>query len=800
MDLELPHRSPATEAWSDSRLSVDARVEALLAEMTLDEKIAQLQGVWVMVEDGDGGTPRLARNLIVEDGPDRTPLEDLTVHGIGQLARVYGSVPVEPESAARALSGFQQELRRRTRLGIPALVHEECLTGVTAYRAAAFPAPLAWAATFDAATVELMARRIGQDLSALGVHQGLAPVLDVVRDARWGRVEETLGEDPYLVSVLATAYVRGLQDAGIIATAKHFAGYSGSRAGRNLAPVSIGPREFMDVVLPPFEMVLREGHVQSVMPSNADVDGVPPTADPKLLQELLRDEWDFHGLVVGDYFAVSYLHRLHGVASSPEEAAALALAAGVDVELPTGECFREPLKRRAVADPACVPLIDSAVRRVLTEKAAAGLLDRTWNPDPGIVASAPAGTEGTPADRDVRLDSAEHRTMARTIADRSVVLLRNGRGTLPLDPAAYSKIAVVGPCAHEPAALLGCYAFPNHVGRYYPESGMGIDVPTIYDALRERLARGPALEFAPGCDVSKPGTEQIAEAVRAAAGAQLCVAVLGDRAGLFGDGTSGEGCDVPDLELPGSQGELLEAVLGTGTPVVLVTVSGRPYATDRWAERLAGHVQAFFPGEEGGRAVAGVLLGDVNPSGRLPVEMPRHGSAQPSTYQRPASAGKTDMTAADPTPLYPFGHGLSYTRFEHHDLRLGTGQMATDGTLDIEFRVTNAGDTAGTDVPQLYLCDPVAQVARPSRQLLAFTRVDLPTGGTAVVRCRLHADRLAYTGRDLHRIVEPGLIHLLVGRSAEDISLSAEVDVVGPVRRVDHRRTLSTPMSVQTVR
>ncbi|NUT99935.1 MAG: glycosyl hydrolase, partial [Saccharothrix sp.] len=544
--------------WADPGRPVGERVAALLAEMTLEEKLAQLVGVWVGVtEDDEEVAP--AQHEFAEPLP---PWDELTKPGLGQLTRVFGTRPVDPLVGARVLAETQRKLVANNRFGIPAMAHEECLSGFTAWRATVFPTPLAWGASFDPSLVERMAREVGLSMKDVGVHQGLAPVLDVTRDPRWGRTEETIGEDPYLVGLLGAAYTRGLESTGIVATLKHFAGYSASRAGRNHAPVHMGRREFADVVLPPFEMALREGGARSVMHSYAEVDGVPPASDASLLTGLLREEWGFTGVVVADYFGVSFLETAHGVAGSPGEAAGMALAAGVDVELPSVRCYGHPLADMVRSGAVPESVVDRALTRVLTQKVELGLLDPDWSPD------SPAVVRGEPVD----LDPPALRELARDMAEKSVVLLDNSGGVLPLTA---SKVAVVGPCADDVLSLMGCYAFPNHVGVQHPEVALGIEMATFVEAFRAEFPDADVVT-AKGCEVSGDDRSGIAAAVEAASGADVVVAVLGDLAGLFGRGTSGEGCDAEDLSLPGVQGELLEALLASGKPVVLVLLAGRP--------------------------------------------------------------------------------------------------------------------------------------------------------------------------------------------------------------------------------
>jgi beta-glucosidase len=742
----------------------EERAREVLAGLSLEEKLAQLVGVWV--EAGGGAEVAPMQDAMEQDTP---PFEEFAKHGLGQITRFYGTRPLEPVAAARALRERQRWLVEHTRPGIPAMVHEECLTGLSAWQAATFPTPLAWGASFDADLVQAMGRAIGDTMRSLGVHQGLAPLLDVVRDARWGRVEECIGEDPYLVGTVGTAYVRGLQDAGIVATLKHFVGYSASRAGRNLAPVSAGPREVADVLLPPFEMAVLDGGARSVMNSYAEIDGLPVAASRELLTQTLRDRWGFTGVVVADYFAVAFLATLHGVADGLADAAVQALTAGIDVELPTGNAYLQlaDAVRSGALDEA---LVDRAALRVLTQKAELGLLDERFDE---------AGTDPGP------LDPAEHRALASRLAQESVVLVAND-GTLPLAPAA--RVAVIGPNADRAEALFGCYSFTNHVLPNVPDVALGIDVPTVLAAVRDEVAD---VTYARGCAVSDPDRSGFDEAVAAAAAADVAVVVVGDQAGLFGRGTCGEGCDTDNLELPGVQRPLVEAVLATGTPVVLVLVTGRPYAV-RWAlDRCAAVLQAFFPGEEGAAAIAGVLTGRVNPSGRLPVSLPGAGGAQPYSYLHPPLGGASSVSNLDPAPARPFGFGLSYTTFVHEDLVAGPS-VATDGVIEATVRVRNTGPRAGADVVQLYAHDPVASITRPVAQLLGYARVELEAGQSTEVRFRVPTTRLAFSGRDLVRAVEPGAIELWVGPSCEVRETQAGTELVGdryPVTPADARWT-----------
>jgi beta-glucosidase len=535
----------------------------------------------------------------------------------------------------------------------------------------------------------------------------------------------------------------------------------------------MGRRELADIILPPFEMALRLGGARSVMNSYAEIDGVPVAADEELLTGLLREEWQFAGTVVADYFAVRFLQTLHGVAAGPGDAAALALTAGIDVELPNVDAYGAPLIEAVRSGAVDEALVDRALRRVLTQKAELGLLDEGWQQLPDDVA-------------DLRFDDEASQQVALRLARESIVLLRNEGAILPLAPR--QRVALVGPVADDPMAMLGCYSFPAHVGVSHPEHGMGVDILSLRDALSKLC---PQLTYAPGCAISGEDTSGIAEAVAAAAAADVCVLAVGDRAGLFGRGTSGEGCDAVDLRLPGVQPQLVRAVLATGTPVVLVLLAGRPYALGDEVAAAAGIVHAFFPGQLGGQALAEVLTGAVNPSGRLPVSVPRDAGGLPTTYLSPPLGHRSQVSSVDPTPAFPFGHGLSYTTFEWCDAGpVGSTDWAVDGEATVQVTVRNTGPRAGTEVVQLYLHDPVAQTTRPVHRLVGFTRVELAPGEAARVTFVVPADMASFIGRRGRRIVEPGEVELRFGRSSGDVVAAVPLRMVGDEREVGHQRQL----------
>jgi beta-xylosidase len=764
--LTIGDEGRMTGPWNDPTLSPAVRAKTLLAALTASEKVRQLGSSW----PGHDTTGDVAPMQSTFSGAES--FDEAIVKGLGHLTRVFGTAPITAEDGRRRLAALQTAVVAANRFGIPAVAHEECLTGFTSWQATVYPTSLASAASWNPELMHEMAAAIGADMAAVGIHQGLAPVLDVVRDYRWGRVEETLGEDPYLVSELGLAYVQGLQSAGVIATLKHFAGYSTSKAARNHAPAALGPREFADIILVPFEKAVVVGRVGSVMNAYNDIDGVPCGSDEDLLTGLLRDTWGFEGTVVSDYWSIAFLASMHRVAPDVLTAGKLALRAGIDVELPHTSGYAEPL--------APTDLVDRAALRMLTQKAELGLLDDTWHPNQYI-----SGGE---------FDSARNRDIARRMAEQSVVLLRNEAGTLPLHEP--RSVAVIGPAADDARCLFGCYSFPNHVISHHPGLPLGIDAPTVLDAIRAEFPTS-LVHLESGCEITGNDRSGIESAVAAAAAADLTVLVVGDRSGMFGHGTSGEGCDVTTLDLPGIQDELVEAVLAAANRSVLVVMSGRPYAISRHTLAADATLQAFFAGQEGAAAIAGIISGRVNPSGHLPVQIPGDGAGQPGTYLAAPLALRSDgVTNIDPTPAFPFGHGLSYTEFTIDDAQVSDTVIAVDGSVGLRVTVTNTGPRAGTAVPQLYLTDHIASVTRPVRQLIGFTRVDLAAGESCTVRFDVHADLTCFTGRDLRKRVEPGHITLAVAQSAGDTGASADVQLIGDVRFVDHTREMTTRTTV----
>ncbi len=773
---DVPYRDPA--------LSVAERVEDLLARMTLDEKAAQLTSVWLTLDPESGEVAPSQFSF----GPGRAddPWEQMR-HGIGQITRPLGSQPIDPAAGARMVNEIQRRLVEETRLGVPALCHEECLSGPMFQGATSFASPLNFASTWDPVLIERVGEVIRRQMRSVGARQGLAPVADVARDARWGRVEETLGEDPYLVGTMVSAYVRGLQGGApgerdltqaVVATLKHFVAYSFSEGGRNFAPAHVGPRELADVFLLPFEMAVRTAGALSVMNSYQEIDGEAPAASHHLLTEVLRDEWGFEGFVVADYGAVSFLHLMHKVSADGVESAALALRAGLDVELPNPAEFPTGIPAAIERGLLTEDDVDRAVRRVLRWKFELGLFEEPYvDPDA------------------LELDTFADRELAADLARRSITLLAND-GTLPLDPAAGQHLAVVGPNADEVMALFGNYSFENHIiSTHFPGRSDLIQVPTVLDALRERFG-DEHVRAAKGCEVMSDDLTGLDEAVSLAREADVAIVVVGDKAGHFKLGTVGEGTDATDLGLPGGQAILLDAVLETGTPTIVVLLNGRPFSLPAAVGRAAAIVEAWFPGQDGAAAIADVITGAVNPGGKLPISFSRTVGVQPAFYNhRTLSPGFPNLTEFE--PVFPFGHGLSYTTFAYSDLEVTPTEVRTDGSFTVGCTVANTGQRPGDEVVQLYLRDPVASITRPVRELKGYVRVPLEPGTACRITFTVPADLCAFTGVDCTRIVEPGRIDVLVGASSADIRLEGAVELIGPVRHVGADRAFTSSVRVE---
>ena len=755
-------------AYRDPGLSVSERVESLIEMMTIEEKVAQLGSAWVF--------------QLTEKGQfSREKAEPLLRHGLGHVTRISGASDLTPRDAARLANEIQRHLLEETRLGIPAIVHEEICSGLMAKDAMVYPQAIGVAATWDPGLAREMAGTIRRQMRAMGAHHGLSPVLDVARDPRWGRTEETYGEDPYLVARMGTAFVEGLQGAdltqGVIATAKHFVGYSASEGGLNWAPPHLPDRELREVYLHPFEATVTAG-ARSVMNAYHELDGIPCAAHRELLTDILREEWGFEGTVVSDYFAVRQLASYHHLAADGTGAARIALDAGVDVELPGTDCYGEPLIEGIQSGKIDLDIVDTSVRRVLRSKFELGLFESPFvDPDT------------------IRTDTGHDAGLARRIAEKSIVLLAND-GALPISPDT-GTIAVIGPNADDSRNLFGDYTYPAHIealaemqhgdnvfgvpftGEVSAEGSMK-QARSVLEAMRDRF--GEKVEYARGCDVNSTSRDGFDEAVAAAGRSSIAVMVMGDKAGLTTDCTSGEGRDRLSLDLPGVQEDLVRAVVETGTPVILVLVSGGPGGS-LWAhEHSAAVVQAWLPGEEGSEAIVDVLTGVVNPGGKLPISHPRSVGQIPVYYGHKVSGGRShwkgDYVDGEASPLYPFGHGLTYTTFRISDLSVTPDNVTWNGEVTVTAVVSNTGDREGDEVVQLYVRDPVASLTRPVLELKGFARVGLQAGASDQVIFQLPVGQLGFYDRDFDYVVEPGSIEVMVGTSAADLLVAGSFTVV----------------------
>jgi len=748
--------------YRDRSLPIQERVRDLLGRMTLEEKVAQLR-------------QQTLKTLVVEGG--RVTPESLAgVFGGLSVGTIESPLGRPVAEVAQRVQAAQEYLVTHTRLGIPALPIQECLHGPLAHGATIFPQAIAQGATWNPALVQAMAQAIAAESSAMGVAQALSPLFDLARDPRYGRVEECYGECPYLVSRMGVAFVTGLQGAPgqrplpadrILATAKHFAGYSVPNNGINLAPSSLGEREMRALHLVPFEAAVREAGIQVVMPSYNEVDGVPAHANRWLLTTVLREEWGFPGYTFADYGAVQMLQGFHRVAADADAAGRMAFEAGLDLEAPGAWGFANlaELVRQGVVSAA---RLDEAVARVLRAKFLAGLFDERR----GLPPERLPEVVHTPA----------HVALARRLAEESIILLRNEGGLLPLDPDKVRSLAVIGPNADQ-----------VQFGDYAP-SKSNADGVTILQGIRALVGDRVQVRYAKGCSLVGRSTAGFAEAVAAAESCDAAVLVIGDTSMILSgvgwedptvpaSGTVGEGYDVTDPVPPGVQPDLVQAIHATGKPVVVVFLHGRPYSVPWIKAHIPAILGAFYPGEQQGHAIAGVLFGRVNPSGRLPVTVPQSAGHIPTVYDHKPSGrgcyhqpGSPDAPGRDyvfssPDPLWPFGFGLSYTQFGYADLVVATPVVPRDGTVRFSFRLTNTGARSGKEVAQVYVRDQVSSTTTPVLRLVRFAKPELQPGETQTLELELPVAELALWNAAMQRVVEPGAFDLLVGVSAEDIRL-----------------------------
>jgi beta-glucosidase len=765
----LPLLAQDAPLYRDRTRPVDERVRDLLARMTLEEKVAQTLAIWKgkeKITDAAGQfDPAGARALIP--------------NGLGQLARPTElrdkptKILLGPRENAVFVNAVQKWLIENTRLGIPVMTHEEALHGLVAPKGTNFPIPIALASTWDPALVEKVMSIAALEARARGTHEVLSPVLDLARDPRWGRTEETYGEDPYLVSRLGVAAIRGYQGTSrtlakdkVLATAKHFAGHGPHEGGINTAPTAFAERLLRDQYLFPFEAAISETPVMAVMPSYNEMDGVPSHKNRWLLGRVLRQEWGFDGMVVSDYYAIDQMVSQHGVAADLADAARQAIEAGVDVELPDMAAYpklADLVKNGRLSE----SVLDHAVARILRAKFLAGLFD-----DPYVDPDRAEKVSNTP----------EHQAVALEAARRAIVLLKNEGALLPLDRKRLKTIAVIGPNAKG-----------VRLGGYSSVPGRGVD---ILDGITQKAGSGVRVLYSEGTRITElpanwtedkvvfgdpvKNRQRITEAVAVARQADVAVVVIGTN-----ESTSREAWadnhlgDVADLELSSQQNELVDAVRGTGKPVVVVLINGRPLALSHLAATVPAIIEGFYLGQEGGTAVADVLFGDANPGGKLPITFPRATGQLPVYYDRKPTSFRSylDLTRE---PLFAFGHGLSYTTFKLENVKVAPEKIGPAGEATVTVDVTNTGSRAGDEVVQLYIRDRVASVTRPVQELRGFERVTLAPGERKTVTFKVGPAALRFTDEQMNRVVEPGLFDLMVGTSSKTTATT-------PLEVVDRR-------------
>lgn len=739
--------------YRDARLPIDERVADLLARMTLEEKVAQLVCLW-------GAKPQAKPQTDFSTDRGDFSIEkakDVLKNGIGQISRQRERK--DPRESALFANALQKFLVENTRLGIPAIFHDEALHGHMAQKGTHFPQPIALASSWDLDLISKVFTVAALEARARGGHQVLGPNLDLAREPRWGRTEETYGEDPYLVSRMGVACVKALQGKGpgvdgehVIATAKHYAAHGQPEGGTNIAPANYSERVLREYFLPSFQAAVTEAGILSVMPSYNEIDGVPSHVSRFLLDKVLRQEWGFTGTVVSDYYAIPQLQSLHQVAGDKTEAARLALESGVDIELPDPDCYPkipQLIKEGKLSESA----VNRAVARNLKAKFLLGLFENPYV-DP---------------DRAARIaNSQAHRDLAAEAARRSIILLKNEKNLLPLDRSKLKSIAVIGPNANR-----------AHLGGYSDNPGRGI---SILEGVTNKVEGRVKVTYAEGCKITKEGgnwwadashlsdpaedAKLIAEAVETAKAADAAILVLGGNEDTnkeaWADNHLG---DRDNLDLIGRQNDLVKAVLETGKPTIVFLINSGPLSINYVAEKVPAILEGFYLGQETGVAAADVLFGDYNPAGKLPISFPRSVGQLPIYYNHKPTA-RRGYLFANKEPLFPFGYGLSYTTFAYSNLKVSPAQIGPSGQAQASVTVTNTGKLAGDEIVQLYIRDLVSSVTRPVMELKDFKRISLAAGESKTVTFTITPDKLSFLDLNMNRTVEPGGFDILVGTSS----------------------------------
>ena len=748
--------------YKDTKLSVEQRVADLLSRMTLEEKIAQIDSAW----ENKGFVIPAQPYFVAGNGKFlQEPAKTTLKNGLGQVSRPSENPGGNggPREMAELTNAIQKWVKENTRLGIPVMFHEECLHGHAAPKGTSFPAAIGLASTWNPVLIHEVFTSVASEVRARGAQECLAPVLDLARDPRWGRTEETYGEDPYLVTRIGLAAISGFQGDGpwidkshVMATAKHFAVHGQPEGGTNVGTGNYSERVVREYFLKPFEAAVKEGHVQTLMASYNEIDGIPSHSNKHLLDDILRHEWGFEGLVVSDYFGIDELIRVHHVVASEDGAAKLALESGVDIELPFAAAYpslSEQVKQGKVA----IATIDRAAGRVLREKFLAGLFE-----DPFV----------DPAFAEKITNSTEHQQLSLKAAHESIVLLKNQNDLLPLDKSKYKRVAVIGPNAGD-----------VHLGGYSNKPGRGV---SILEGIKDKLGSNAEVLYSEGCKITESQAEwgadkvvlgdsalnakRIAEAVTTAKKADVVILVLGEN-----EQTSREAWarnhlgDRQSLDLLGNQDDLAKQILAVGKPVVALLLHGRPNSINYIAENVPAILDGWYLGQEGGTAAADVIFGDYNPGGKLPITVPRSVGQLPDYYYQKPSA-KRGFVDGPVSPLFPFGWGLSYTTFKYSNLGLAPDAIGPEGETKVSVDVTNTGKVRGDEVVQLYIHQVVSSVTRPVKELRGFRRISLNPGETKTVEFMLGPKELSYLNRDMKRVVEPGAFEVMLGGSSAELT------------------------------
>lgn len=768
----LAARAEEQMAYKNPRMSIDDRVEDLLGRMNLEEKVAQMTCLWM--EKPNDNTRVKKENLPF--GGEFSPkiAKQKIPHGIGQFARQRELL--DPKRSAEYANAVQKWLKENTRLGIPAVFHDEILHGNMAQGATVFPVPLAMASSWDPALISQVFTVAARQTRLRGTHHVLGPNMDLAREARWGRTEETYGEDPYLTSRMIVALVKAVQgnatyenpaigDTHVIATGKHFAGHGQPEGGTNIGPVNISERLWRETHFVPFEAAIKEASLFSIMPAYHEIDGVPVHANNWMLDAVLRKEWGFRGTVVSDYYAMTELEKRHRVAVDKADAARQALEAGLDVELPDPD-VNKTLVDQVKAGKVSESMIDQAVSRILYQKFQLGLFENPY----------------VDADKAARMtDTREDRELAAEAARRSIVLLKNEKNALPLDRKKLKSVAVIGPNANR--AHLGGYTDPNP-----PRS------VSILDGVKNKVGNSITVNYAEGVKITKEGgnwfgdtstlndyasdQKLIDEAVKTAKGSDAVILVIGGNEDTNREGWAENHLgDRDSLELVGRQNDLVKSILATGKPTVVFLINSGPLAINYVNENVPAILEGFYLGEETGTAAADVLFGDYNPGGKLPVSFPRSVGQLPVYYNRKPTT-KRGYLFSTTEPLFPFGHGLSYTTFKYSNLRITSPKIRPDGNTTVTVEIKNTGKVRGDEVAQMYLRDDVSSVTRPIKELKDFARVSIGPGETKSVTFNITPEKLQFYNREMRRVVEPGTFQVMVGGNSVNL-LAQTLEVVG---------------------